>query len=295
MARAVLGIDLGVAGRGPTAGPEPSRQPSSRLRPSRLKTAWWMGESRDRKTGRESRNVAASQSRAVLGPGPPGQEPSRVGAVGQARDRVGLIGRLPEGPPRGRIPELDAAASPVPGPQRLAIARVRPSGLTVAGSTRLDRPPFDRSSRPRSDSPAMRPVKSHHRDPSAVPIKSRRPPSPKVSVCTGWSTRRGGPRAFWRGTSSEPDGAVFLPDRHDPPAGVEREGGDGAGELAGLPDRPEQGCVPQADDPAFGPGGEDPAVRRDRQAHHVRPLGRQVERHVPSRRPRCGASRPAAP
>ncbi len=79
------------------------------------------------------------------------------------------------------------------------------------------------------------------------------------------------------GHLQEPDGTVFPSDGHDPPARVEREGGDGAGKLAGLPDRPEQGCIPQADDPAFGPGGEDPAVRRDSQALHFRPLGRQVE------------------
>ena len=82
-----------------------------------------------------------------------------------------------------------------------AVAKVRPSGLTTVASTRLDGPSCKRSSRPWSDSKTIRPVKSHHRAPSVVPIKSRRPSSPKVTVCTEWLTRRGKPRAFWWGTS----------------------------------------------------------------------------------------------
>ena len=68
-----------------------------------------------------------------------------------------------------------------------------------------------------------------------------------------------------------------------PPIATTRPRGSNARAVTALanlqvcPICPEQGCVPQADDPAFGPGGEDPAVRRNRQAHHLRPLGRQVE------------------
>jgi hypothetical protein len=55
----------------------------------------------------------------------------------------------------------------------LAIARVRPSGLIVAGSSRHDGLSFDRLPPAGAGSTPGRPVKSHDRNPSAVTIRSR--------------------------------------------------------------------------------------------------------------------------
>src|SRR5262249_42567701 len=149
-----------------------------------------------------------------------------------------------------RISELDEAAGSAPGPH----APGDRQGPTV-GADRRGMEPARRlvlgpivSARGRLDARAAGQV------PRSRSFAGEDEESP-TAVLEGQRLDRevdaeGRAEGLLTGHLPEADGAVLSPDRHDLPARVEREGGDRSGEFAGLPDLPEQGRVPQADDPA---------------------------------------------
>ena len=140
VARPVPGIDLDVGDRVPQPGPA-------------VAAAQQEAEAVAAEDGLADGGIEGSQGGGAIaqagrgpepgrrGPGAPGQQPSRVGAVGQAADRVQLIGGLAQELTAGRVPQLDAGARPVPGLRAASGDRqVPPVGADRRGLDRWSTP-----------------------------------------------------------------------------------------------------------------------------------------------------------